>query len=274
MTIRRNRLRPLRVMRGQALTEVAVVCVVLVPLFLLIPVIGKYIHMRQMAQQAARNAAWNATAFPEHVVRGRQAGVAREMLARNFASADAPIRSNENVQPSGKFDDPLLNTFSKRSLLERDNMHLRSLGEAKSPGFASGLISTIPRPPGLKGFPPNQDGYVTTEIRLDVRDLKTRDGGAARYLAPFDRLGLTMTARQSLLADAWNAGGPTQGRRSVKSQVKTLVPTSNLEGMQEAFDVVGALPLPIVGLLDDLDIGTIEPDIVPYDRLQRYPVRE
>ena len=273
MTIRRNRLRPLRVMRGQALTEVAVVCVVLVPLFLLIPVIGKYIHMRQMAQQAARNAAWNATAFPEHVVRGRQAGVAREMLARNFASADAPIRSNENVRASGKFDDPLLNTFSNHSLLERDNMHLRSLGEAKSPGFASSAVSALPT--ALPGdFPPNKAGYVTTEIRLDVRDLKTRDGGAARYLAPFDRLGLTMTARQSLLADAWNAGGPTQGRRSVKSQVKTLVPTSNLEGMQKAFDVVGALPLPIVGLLDDLDIGTIEPDIVPYDRLQRYPVRE
>lgn len=59
----------------------------------------------------------------------------------------------------------------------------------------------------------------------------------------------------------------------MKSQVKTLVPTSTLEGSQAAFDAIGALPLPIVGLLDDLDIGTIEPDIVPYDRLQRYPVR-
>lgn len=257
-------------MQGQALTEMVVACAVLVPLFLLIPILGKYIHLRQMAQQAARNAAWNAVAFPEHQMQA-PAKSRQEMLARNFASADSPIRSNESVQARGRFDDVLLNTFSNRRLLERDDMHLTGFSEKGSPGFASGVVSRLPT--ALPGdFPPNKNGYYTAQVRLDVRDLQTRSGGPARYLEPFDRLGLKITASQSLLADAWNAGGPTQGRRSVKSQVETLVPTSNLEGSQAAFNAVGALPLPIVGLLDDLDIGTIEPDIVPYDRLQRYPV--
>ncbi|WP_245979011.1 TadE family protein [Solilutibacter pythonis] len=260
-------------MHGQALTEMAVVCAVLVPLFLLIPILGKYIHMRQMTQQAARNAAWNAIAFPEYGVNAQQAGVERAMLSRSFANADAPIRSNENPPARGRFDDPLLNTFSGQPLLERDGMRVRSLTDAKSPGFASSTVSSLLGAlPGA--FPPNKAGYVTAEVRVNVRDLKTRDGAAARYLAPFDRLGLTMSARQSLLADPWNAGGPTQGRRSVKSQVGTLVPVSKLAGTQKVLDVIGALPLPAVGLLDGLDIGTVEPDIVPYDRLQRYPVRE
>ncbi|MBR7551336.1 pilus assembly protein, partial [Mycobacterium tuberculosis] len=44
--------------RGQSLTEVAVLCAVLVPIFLLIPILAKYIHARQATQQAARAIAW------------------------------------------------------------------------------------------------------------------------------------------------------------------------------------------------------------------------
>mgnify|MGYP001105901116 CR=1 FL=1 len=52
--------------RGQALTEMAILSVILVPLLLLIPLLGKYAHLQQNTQQAARAAAWEATVAPDY----------------------------------------------------------------------------------------------------------------------------------------------------------------------------------------------------------------
>ncbi|MDO5505034.1 MAG: pilus assembly protein [Pseudoxanthomonas suwonensis] len=252
------------------MTEFLVACVVLVPMFLLLPVVAKYAHIRQMSQQAARNVVWGAVAYPEHEMRGT-GPVRATILARTFADADAPIRSDlANTATQGRFDSPMLRALGEQRLLERDNVHLASLRQQASPGWLSRVLGEgLELLPGA--FPPNSDGYVRAEVRMDVRDLVTSDGRPARYLAPFDNLGLSVTSRQALLADAWNAGGPRQGRRSVRSQVRSLVPSSHLEGLQPVLDTVGALPLPILGRVDDLKIGTIEPDYVPHERLQPFP---
>ena len=52
--------------RGQALTEMAILSVILVPLLQLIPLLGKYAHLQQNTQQAARAAAWEATVAPDY----------------------------------------------------------------------------------------------------------------------------------------------------------------------------------------------------------------
>lgn len=262
-------LRPRRGMRGQALTELAIAAAVIVPLFLLLPIIAKYGHARQMAQQAARNAAWETTVARNHALPTR-GQLQAKVIDRNFATADTPIRSQIDNRATGEFGDPMLNTFSNRKLLERDNVRVPRLSEAASPGFASKLLGSFPTAfPGA--FPPNGRGYVTAEVRLELRNLRTRDNQAATYLQPFDSLDLVMEERQTLLADAWNAAGPTSGARSVKEQVSSLVPSSNLEALEPVFDVIGALPIPMLGKLDDLDPGVIEPDIVPPDRLTNLP---
>lgn len=38
----------------------AIACIVIVPMFLAISLLGKYMHVRQEAQSAVRSAAWNA----------------------------------------------------------------------------------------------------------------------------------------------------------------------------------------------------------------------
>src|SRR5690606_24618203 len=67
---RRNRKHPgpaavnavTRKMRGQAMTEFVVsAAFVLVPLFIIIPILGKYVDMKHMAVQAARYEAWEYT---------------------------------------------------------------------------------------------------------------------------------------------------------------------------------------------------------------------
>jgi hypothetical protein len=50
--------------RGQSLVEMAISCIALVPLFVGVWFLGKYIHLRQQTQAFARSAAWNATVSP------------------------------------------------------------------------------------------------------------------------------------------------------------------------------------------------------------------
>lgn len=265
---------PRRRQTGQAMTEMVVVCVILVPLFLLIPVVAKYGHLRQQSMQATRNAAWDMTATDSHALRAvsQLRDIARD---RVFADADARILSAPSVTADAEFDSPMVNTFSGRHLVLREDVAVTNVTESSSPGFVSGLASRLPA--GMPGeFPPNRNGYVRVETRWNIRDLQTSDGAPARYLAPFDNLGISMEAHQVLLVDAWNAAGSGQRetgithRRSVMSQVDSFVPTSNLRGVGDHLQRIGQLPLPIIGKLRDLDIGYIEPDIVPIDRLEPY----
>lgn len=272
--VKQHRWRSPRRMAGQGLTELVVCAAVLVPLFLLIPVVGKYAHANLMAQQAARNAAWEMTATPNHRLLSADA-VQRKALERNFAAADAPIRSQTPGAAQGQFGDQLLNTFSGRKLLERDNLQVARVGQAASPGYVDEAARLLPRLPGGGVFPPRKDGYVSAEVQLQFRNLQTADGRPARYLAPFDRLNLVMTRKHSLLTDAWNASGPRGGARSVVATVTPLVPTTKIDGLDGLIDLLQPLKpiLPPVGQLSDLDFGAIEPDIVPADKLSRTPGR-
>ncbi len=266
-------------MQGQALVELAVAAVVLVPLFLLIPIVAKYSHIKQMAQQAARNAAWEASVSASHALPARL-DAERRALDRTFAAADAPIRSDVgSVAGRGAFDDQMLNTFSGRKLLERDDLHVPSLTQADSPGYVDEALVPIELATAATGkFKLNKQGYVTANIRLNARDLKTADGAPARYLAPFDNLGIGLDRRQSLLVDAWNASGPRArgDDRSVVETVRPLVPTTKLAGLDKLLTLFKPPldKLPVVGALGGLKLGTIEPDVVPADKLAQYPVRK
>lgn len=264
-----------RHVRGQALTELAVCAAVLVPLFLLVPVVAKFGHANQMAQQAARNAAWEASVSQDYGV-PTGAELQRRALERSFAVADAPIRSSLQGEARGEFEDQMLNTFSGRKLLERDNLRVANLRNARSPGFMDEALTVLPR---VGSFPPNPDGYVTAEVELSYRNLENRDGSRPRYLEPFDQLDVVQVRRQSLLVDAWNASGPRRidrRPRSVETAIRPLVPTTLLPpGLDGIFDTMGALEpiLPMVGSLGDLELGHVEPDVVPADKLADYPVR-
>jgi hypothetical protein len=266
---------PPRQMRGQGMVELAVCAAVLVPLFLLIPIVAKLGHGKQMAMQAARNAAWEATVADNYQAPSRTA-LQSKALDRNFAAADAPIRSRITGNTSGPFEDQMLNTFSNRKLLEKADLTVPRTSNAGSPGFLDEAAKLLPASYiSPNAFPPNRKGYVTAEVALNYRDLKTADGRPARFLEPFDNLDLVDRRHQTLLADAWNASGPRSGKRSVIATVKPLAPESYFAGLDpllETFKVLSPI-MPMVGSLGDLELGTIEPDVVPSDKLANYPVK-
>jgi hypothetical protein len=257
-----------RTQRGQSLTEVAVLCAVLVPLFLLVPIVAKYIHARQATQQAARSVAWEATVAPNYALPA-QARLRDLAVDRHFGTADAKIVSQaRNGARDAAVDDVLMNTFSNQPLIRRGDITVTQY-RSESPGGIMSRIGALTSK--ISSFPPNKQGLTTATLRVDVQDLKLANGGAATFLEPFDTLGLQFQATHVVLADPWNAAGSgvnVSNARSVKAQVKGLVPSSHLAGISSAFD--GLSGIPMLGTLSKLDAGYVEPDVVPIDKLQTY----
>ena len=263
-----------RAQRGQSLTEVAVMGAVLVPLFLLVPVLAKYIHLQHKGEQIARASAWEATVARDYGVPER-ARMERLLMARHFAPADQPITSNLPAPPAANavVPDLFLNTFSNQPLLRNADVELGAYRNRGAPGFMDDVLEMAESFPGE--FPPNSEGLIETRVSINPQNLRTADGRPAAYLAPFDAINLRMESRQMLLADAWNAAGAGSGgsphRRSVLAQVRTLVPTAYLGGVLPDWDLPDSIP--VIGVLDDLEIGHIKPDVVPKPRLEPYAPR-
>lgn len=263
-----------RLQRGQALAEMAILAAVLVPLFLLIPMLGRYAHLQQITQQAARGAAWKATVVQDYEMGGLE--VQQQMLVdRYFNTADVPIVSTLSGSPASdaQVGDAMFNTFSGQPLVERGDPQLQPYEFKMHAGMMAGVTSYIPE--WLPGeFPPSENGLVTAELVVRPQNLKTADGSAATFLAPFNQINLEFTGSHTLLVDSWNAAGSGvntatgSGReRSVWNQVRTLVPSTYVgEFLPDFGDIplIGGLPIPEIGYGQDVI------DVVPNDRLEPY----
>lgn len=272
-----------RLQRGQAMVEMAVLAAVLVPLFLLIPMLAKYAHVRQATQQAARGAAWAATVTKDYKTSGLDVQQQRQLLMdRYFNTAKAPIQSvvADGQDSAARLGDVMLNTFSNQPLVERSDVQLKPYTFEEQPGLMNKVTGFVPE--WLPGdFPPGEDReLVTAEVVVKARNLRTADGGSATYLAPFDSINLEFKASHTLLVDSWNASGngiegtASAGHtRSVWEQVRTLAPGSNLDFMGDTLDDLEVLEIiPIVGAIAKLRPGYGQDvvDVVPHDRLQPY----
>ena len=286
--------------KGQALTEMAIVAAVVVPLFLLVPVLAKYFHIKQTAGQAARTAAWEATVTADHNFDNLDAAAQRQrVLDRHFGLSVDPIATQASGAGDGDDVRSQMMNLLHRHLpvhrpfpvsagvqhpvvrLQRGDVTLAPYGN-ESGGRVTTIIEGFSRifelVPGAS-FPPNSNGLVTSELRVRPRNLVTRDGGAATFLDPFHAIDLDMTLQHTLLADAWNATGnglensPSHGHdRSALEQVQSLSPLSVMEPVADLFEDLGALDmLPVVGTISRFRPGYIQPDIVPHDKLEAYP---
>lgn len=273
-------------MRGQALTEMAVLAVVLVPLFLLIPLLGKYAHIQQTTQQAARAAAWEATVTYDYEMDRLDRARQRELLIeRHFGHADAQIATTNETPPEDdvRLGGSMFNTHSDQPLVERADIVLSDYAFEDQPGLVAGALSYFPD--WLPGeFPPSRNGLVTASLQVSPQNLRYADGTPAdgRNFNPFDSIDLEFNASHTLLADPWGAAGAGvqdtalhTRRRAAYQQVRTLVPSTNVSFLGDALDGLDWVPdiLPVIGALKRLRPGYARHvmDVVPEDRLQDYP---
>lgn len=260
-------------MNGQALTEFLVIAVALVPLFLLLPMIGKYQDLAHATQMASRYAAFDATSFGG--VNGYNpwkppSQLASELQRRFYGNAGAPIKTGD---VAGNFD-AHRNVFWRdpygRPLIQDFNDVTVSFGNNSGTQVGGFSASQDGRPFDQVPFA-NADtiglaaaGVYTANVAVALANLPQ----GIRSVAPFDSLDLSISRHTSLLFDPWSS--PTTVK--TEQRVGTLAPLNGALGaLSPVLDVA-------IRILDMDEVSTPKfgdlrewRDVVPTDRLVPLP---
>lgn len=268
----RSRVQSLRTRQaGQALTEFLVASIALVPLFLLLPMIGKYQDLSHATMMASRYVAFEATQRNDAVNSWKpEAQLAQEVRRRFFSNSDAPIKTgdaagNFTAHRNGHWVDMRGNPL----LPDIDNAVNVSFGSARAAnhagafsGSSGGLPFALASRFGLRA----RDIY-TANVTVRVANLPA----GLRFIQPFDTLNLEFTRSTSLLLDTWAERGPNQVQdRLGDSFINPMRTLSSSRGMVDL--AVQALDGNLIGLgsIRGPRLGELQywQDTVPEDRLR------
>lgn len=240
---------------GQAMVEFVIAATLfLIPVFLIIPLLGKYADMKSAVIQAARYNAWERTVWygGSSSSSGDWEGndksesqIKTEMVTR-FLTSDLWYDRNKQAMAAG----------NSNSITNGDTP-----GTANSIlGFAVAVADALgPFTLEMKGLYSGTATMTTaaiTPIGVVLGDAGNQD---------WSSLNLTITDKNVILANGWGANGADH----VKKQVQGLTPTSILsnsvvDALRWAFIAVGLWELsPLT-----LELGKIVVDEVPPDRLE------
>jgi len=271
---------------GQAMIELKIVAgFVLVPLFLAIPLIGKYLDMRAAAVQTSRYAAWERTVWYGGdaasslgwfgVSRRWQANeksddqIRRELGVRHLSETTASDAFSNADRSAGSFKNSTKTLWQDRRgapLLANYSDIQNSVGNNTAPGTLNVILDPIANFASTLGpFVLEMKANYSARVTIQVKDIDYDHFLAKNSTASF-------TETNVLLANGWNANGPDDASKtSVKQQVKGLVPTSifaaEINGVKIMDYVLGALSV-FLPEASKLEPGKIEPDVVPADRLK------
>jgi hypothetical protein len=269
--------RPL--MHGQSTTEFVVLALVLTPLFLAVPLLGKYLDLTQHASQASRYAAFEISVRGPVTLKD-ETTVAAEARRRLFSTADAPIKTNDVVADFPGMRNPLWTDFRGEHFLPRfaDGItHAAHLESRAVPARALAVFA------GANGFKLPEDNFFTARISVlpegprDFRFWSDNNPG----------VNLRMNRQTGILIDAWNAASADVVRDKIEnagpSAPPVVMPKFDLNIIQGLVDNAAALgPYPIlplklegqtIGLLPQMlgepkpRFGEHDPNVVPCDRL-------
>lgn len=260
---------------------VIVAAFVLVPLFLAIPIIGKYLDVRAAAVDASRYAAWERTVWYGGAsassigwfgaTNSWQANektddqIRREVAVRLLSHTGA----NDAFLPGDKSASGFKNGETRRLWHTRDGSAMLAaysdVGNAVSNAAAPGTMNKVLDPivslaATLGPFTLEMQGEYTASVTVKIRDYDR-----ATFLPASSKL--SFSEKNVLLANGWNAGGPDDSSMtSVKTQVAGLTPTSIFDNtVTDVITTVLSIVFPEFG---KLELGKIEPDTVPGDRLK------
>ncbi|MHB8253142.1 MAG: hypothetical protein ACYDEV_05465 [Acidiferrobacter sp.] len=249
---------------GQALVETLIAALfVLVPIFLLYPLLGKYIDLKAQTVQAARYTAFERTAFSASgtrdgatVAQASNAALSGWTTLRFFGAPTAALTST--APQSGAYTiNPLWTDQSGQPLLPRYADVQTTLANAASPDLADQALETYLKPIQVlsEGGPTlNFQGFVTANIQAAVAPVV--------YPPPLNTLKLRFTASDTLLTDAWSAAGPPGVQTQIDAALPRLEPA--LKTLMNVAQTGGASDL------QSLNLGQVltgSPQELPADRL-------
>lgn len=262
--------------RGQALTEFLVVALVLVPLYLLMPMIAKYQDIAYQTLMASRYVAFDAAVNNESQNTWKSpAQLAGEVRRRFFSTPDAPIKTNDtagnfsahrNPYWSGPKNEPLIADFDADVAV--------SFGQNRSQAQAGSLTAASDGDPFNRAANTEVETHIADQLGLKPAGVFT--GGVTVRLAnlpadvaayqPFDKINLSVMRRTSVIVDGWAAADPEQVVKRIDS--KLLVPSTLLRPVQPP--VAALVGIAEAGQVQAPRLGELEfwSDVVPPDRLK------
>lgn len=244
--------------RGQALTEFLVVSLVLIPLFLLLPVIGKYQDISHATQMASRYAAFDAVLRNDASNSHKPpAQLAEELRQRYFGVASAGIKTGaENgVALRDYWNDPFGNALIKTSSdIQMSFGVSHGAGHADAYADASDTVLF----PLAKLASLSTNGIYRANVAVSLANLPA----GLRSVEPFDTLDLVIERHASVLPDAWTARSPAQAEQRFGG----LAPIN--EAMPEEL-VATAVKVIELGKVQPPNFGKLASwrDVVPQDRV-------
>lgn len=263
---------------------VIVASLVLVPLFLAIPLLGKYLDVRAAAVQTSRYAAWERTVWfggdaassigwfgVDHkwdAISKTDDQIRREIGVRQLSetSTDAFSSSDRSASSFKGGSKALWQDRTGQQLLANYSDIQNTVGNNQAPGTLNVILDPIANFASTLGpFVLEMNGEYAARVTIKIKDLDTDHFLAKSSTSNF-------TEANVLLANGWSANGPDNpAKTSVKQQAKGLVPTSifaaEVEGVKIMDYILGALSV-ILPEASKLEPGKIEPDNVPADRLK------
>lgn len=253
--------------RGQSMTEFVVAAsFVMVPLFIIVPTVGKYIDMKQATVQAARYSSWEYTAnyislkdqpdgftaiSRSQLPQKSSTVVANEARQRFFSKTDMKISSTID---KGGYDSGSRNplwTFHNGlpMYIDKTNNSINVNGSDPTPekfrvfgrvvgfigtatGFIGNLLQAVGLNVGFDAIDPDRnisvDGLFTANFNIPVEEAPTYTALKTANKKPLfgSELDLVMTAKSGILTESWGAGG----KKQTVFQAGGLIPTSLLSG--------------------------------------------
>lgn len=239
-----------RAQRGQSLVEFAALALALVPLFIAVPLLGKYLDLTHGVEMAARYAVFEATVLDPAAGRKADTRLVAEVRRRFFSNSDAPIKTGDVAGDSASHRNTLWVDHSGRPLLQQFGTDV-----ATTTHRTDAPAQTEPFTLGSSGLGLPAHTLQTAAVAVRPRDIAG--------LPPFDTSGLEIHRHQVLLIDGWAAAGPQEVARRITDGRPAIYPIAPLKLLG---DTIGQLP-PLV-LDPAMRVGNVLPDIVPCDRLE------
>lgn len=248
-----------RQMRGQALTEFLVISLVLIPLFLLLPVIGKYQDISHASQMAGRYVAFDAVLRNDGDNSHKPpAQLQDELRQRYFGNARSGIRSGSQQDTTLRnyWNDPFGNPLIRNPADIALSFGARH-GASHADGYSGASDTRL--------FPwASRAGLSTSGIyRANVAVRLANLPAGLRSIEPFDRLDLTIERHASVLPNAWTAASPAQAEQRFgrMAPINAAMP-EDLISLAIRFVDLGKVQAPRFGNLPAWR------DVVPQDRLR------
>jgi len=261
---------------GQALTEFLVVALVLVPLYLLMPMIAKYQDIAYQTLMASRYVAFDAAVNNEWQDTWKNpAQLAGEVRRRFFSTPAAPIKTNDTAGNFSAHRNPYWSSPKNEPLIADFDADVAvRFGQNLNQTQAGSLTAASDGEPFNRAGNTEVETHIADQLGLKPTGVFT-DGVTVRLAnlpadvaayQPFDKINLSVTRHTSVIVDGWAAADPEQVVKHIDS--KLLVPATLLRPVQPL--TAALVGIAEAGQVQTPRLGELEfwSDVVPPDRLK------